>query len=166
MPSGLNAQVPPSVVVLGAFALNDAVSFPWFAPAGFTRGALQTTGVLVFGRSASLEGPGTVKGRVVMNGTLRFASRGRLFVRGAYDQTVDGRMEIALGPNGRDLLEVAGEVSVAGILKLSGVPKTMRIPYAFIRGTGGVDGAFLLIRGLTPKTVVHYGPNEVVVAPK
>lgn len=41
--NGLNAQVPPSVVVLGAFALNDAVAFPWFAPAGFTRGALQTT---------------------------------------------------------------------------------------------------------------------------
>lgn len=32
--------VPPSVVVLGAFALNDSISHPWFAPAGFTRGAL------------------------------------------------------------------------------------------------------------------------------
>lgn len=38
-----NVVVPPSVVVLGAFALNDRVGFPWFAPAGFTRGALQTT---------------------------------------------------------------------------------------------------------------------------
>jgi phage tail sheath protein FI len=38
-----NVQVPPSVVVLGAFAKNDAVSYPWFAPAGFTRGALETT---------------------------------------------------------------------------------------------------------------------------
>ena len=37
-----NVRVPPSVAVLGAFALNDAISFPWFAPAGFTRGALQT----------------------------------------------------------------------------------------------------------------------------
>jgi len=36
-------QVPPSVAVLGAFGLNDAVGFPWFAPAGFARGALQTT---------------------------------------------------------------------------------------------------------------------------
>lgn len=33
-------QVPPSVAVLGAFALNDAKAFPWFAPAGFVRGAL------------------------------------------------------------------------------------------------------------------------------
>jgi phage tail sheath protein FI len=32
--------VPPSVAALGAFALNDAVAHPWFAPAGFTRGAL------------------------------------------------------------------------------------------------------------------------------
>ena len=38
-----NVVVPPSVVVLGALALNDAVGHPWFAPAGFTRGALQST---------------------------------------------------------------------------------------------------------------------------
>jgi phage tail sheath protein FI len=38
-----NVIVPPSVVVMGAFALNDAVGHPWFAPAGFTRGALPTT---------------------------------------------------------------------------------------------------------------------------
>lgn len=35
-----NVQCPPSVAVLGAFALNDKIGFPWFAPAGFTRGAL------------------------------------------------------------------------------------------------------------------------------
>jgi phage tail sheath protein FI len=39
-PSGVNLFVPPSVVVLGALALNDAVGHPWFAPAGFARGAL------------------------------------------------------------------------------------------------------------------------------
>ncbi len=32
--------VPPSVAVLGAFSANDRVAFPWFAPAGFSRGAL------------------------------------------------------------------------------------------------------------------------------
>ena len=37
-----NVVVPPSVAVLGAFALNDSVGHPWFAPAGFTRGALAT----------------------------------------------------------------------------------------------------------------------------
>lgn len=37
------ARVPPSVAVLGAISKNDAVAFPWFAPAGFTRGALDTT---------------------------------------------------------------------------------------------------------------------------
>jgi phage tail sheath protein FI len=41
--TGTNVVAPPSVVVLGALALNDAVGHPWFAPAGFTRGALQTT---------------------------------------------------------------------------------------------------------------------------
>ncbi len=35
-----NVKAPPSAVVLGAFALNDAVAYPWFAPAGFTRGVL------------------------------------------------------------------------------------------------------------------------------
>lgn len=39
-PVGRNLFVPPSVVVLGALSLNDAVGHPWFAPAGFTRGAL------------------------------------------------------------------------------------------------------------------------------
>ena len=34
--------VPPSVVVLGAFAFNDKVSFPWFAPAGFNRASLSS----------------------------------------------------------------------------------------------------------------------------
>lgn len=37
-----NVRVPPSVVVLGAMALNDAVAHPWFAPAGFARGVLST----------------------------------------------------------------------------------------------------------------------------
>jgi phage tail sheath protein FI len=36
-------RVPPSVAVLGAFSKNDAVAYPWFAPAGFARGALETT---------------------------------------------------------------------------------------------------------------------------
>lgn len=38
-----NVQCPPSVAVVGAIALNDAVAHPWFAPAGFTRGALNST---------------------------------------------------------------------------------------------------------------------------
>jgi len=37
-----NVVCPPSVPVLGAFGLNDSLAFPWFAPAGFTRGALST----------------------------------------------------------------------------------------------------------------------------
>jgi hypothetical protein len=39
-PDGNNVIVPPSALVLGALAQNDAVGHPWFAPAGFTRGAL------------------------------------------------------------------------------------------------------------------------------
>ena len=41
--SGANVRCPPSVAVLGAMALNDSVAHPWFAPAGFSRGALPTT---------------------------------------------------------------------------------------------------------------------------
>ena len=33
-------RVPSSVVALGALALTDRINAPWFAPAGFTRGAL------------------------------------------------------------------------------------------------------------------------------
>lgn len=35
-------QVPPSVAVLGAYSLNDRVAHPWYAPAGFARGALNS----------------------------------------------------------------------------------------------------------------------------
>jgi phage tail sheath protein FI len=38
-----NVYAPPSVAIYGALALNDALAYPWFAPAGFTRGALSTT---------------------------------------------------------------------------------------------------------------------------
>jgi len=37
-----NVKAPSSAVVLGAMALNDAIGHPWFAPAGFSRGALQS----------------------------------------------------------------------------------------------------------------------------
>lgn len=40
--TGTLVQVPPSVSVLGAYSLNDRVAHPWYAPAGFTRGALNT----------------------------------------------------------------------------------------------------------------------------
>jgi len=36
-----NVRVPPSVSVLGALSYNDAVAYPWFAPAGFTRGTMK-----------------------------------------------------------------------------------------------------------------------------
>lgn len=39
--NGTSLIAPPSVAVLGAFALNDSVAYPWFAPAGFTRGVLE-----------------------------------------------------------------------------------------------------------------------------
>ena len=40
--NGNIVRTPPSVAVLGAFAKNDAVGHPWFAPAGFTRAALNS----------------------------------------------------------------------------------------------------------------------------
>ena len=35
---GSNIFVPPSMTVLRTLAFNDQVAYPWFAPAGFTRG--------------------------------------------------------------------------------------------------------------------------------
>lgn len=40
--NGDAVKVPSSVVALGALGLNDKLSFPWFAPAGFRRGALRS----------------------------------------------------------------------------------------------------------------------------
>jgi hypothetical protein len=39
---GRNVWCPASVVVPGAFALNDSIAAPWFAPAGNTRGRLSS----------------------------------------------------------------------------------------------------------------------------
>jgi len=41
--TGTNVLAPPSVAMLGAIAYNDAVAYPWYAPAGTVRGALSTT---------------------------------------------------------------------------------------------------------------------------
>jgi hypothetical protein len=41
--SNVTRRVPASVAALGAFSHNDRVAYPWFAPAGFARGALDTT---------------------------------------------------------------------------------------------------------------------------
>jgi hypothetical protein len=38
---GGTVSLPSSVAAIGALGYNDAVSFPWFAPAGFNRGALE-----------------------------------------------------------------------------------------------------------------------------
>ena len=40
--TGESVTVPPSVVALGALGYNDKVAYPWFAPAGFNRGALSS----------------------------------------------------------------------------------------------------------------------------
>ena len=48
--TGALVSVPPSVVTLGAYALNDRIGHPWYAPAGFTRGVLnsvETTNVML-----------------------------------------------------------------------------------------------------------------------
>jgi hypothetical protein len=39
--------VPPSVILPGVLAFNDAVSQPWYAPAGLNRGVLQATDTYV-----------------------------------------------------------------------------------------------------------------------
>jgi len=38
--NGDAVNMPASVAALGALAYNDAIAYPWFAPAGFNRGAL------------------------------------------------------------------------------------------------------------------------------
>lgn len=42
-PTGVNMFVPPSVVTLGVLSLTDRNGFPWFAPAGETRGVTSTS---------------------------------------------------------------------------------------------------------------------------
>ena len=39
--NGESVNMPASIAALGALAHNDSVAYPWFAPAGFNRGALE-----------------------------------------------------------------------------------------------------------------------------
>jgi hypothetical protein len=48
-------RVPPSVGVLGALSFNDSVAFPWFAPAGFARGALNAESTAVSLNNTNLD---------------------------------------------------------------------------------------------------------------
>ena len=41
--SGNNVSVPPTHIALRTLAFNDQVAFPWFAPAGFTRGIVDNS---------------------------------------------------------------------------------------------------------------------------
>ena len=41
---GNDVVVPPSLVALTTIAYNDSVAYPWFAPAGFTRGLVSVVG--------------------------------------------------------------------------------------------------------------------------
>jgi len=38
--TGIVKKLPSSIAALGAIGFNDSISYPWFAPAGFNRGAL------------------------------------------------------------------------------------------------------------------------------
>lgn len=40
---GFEVMVPPSTMALRTYAYNDAIAYPWFAPAGFTRGLVTGT---------------------------------------------------------------------------------------------------------------------------
>ena len=40
--TGSKVRVPSSIAALGALAFNDSVAYPWFAPAGFNRGGLDS----------------------------------------------------------------------------------------------------------------------------
>jgi phage tail sheath protein FI len=52
---GGDIVVPPTVAVLGAFANNDAIAYSWFAPAGFTRGALDISAAATTFSRANLD---------------------------------------------------------------------------------------------------------------
>jgi hypothetical protein len=61
--NGVNAWAPPSGLVAGAYAYNDAVADPWWAPAGINRGRLQIVNKLQYdpneiGDREQLQAPG------------------------------------------------------------------------------------------------------------
>lgn len=90
--SGMNVVVPASHIVLRTMAYNDQVAYPWFAPAGLTRGIVTNASnvgyinsegefipvALTSGQRDTLYGDGT---RIGINPITRFPGQG-LFVFG------------------------------------------------------------------------------------
>jgi hypothetical protein len=62
---GSEVMIPPSTIALRVMAYNDQVSFPWFAPAGFTRGLV--TNATSVGYLTTASGEGAVYQPVILN---------------------------------------------------------------------------------------------------
>ena len=110
----------------------------------FVRDTGFISAAIVLGRGGTLMGTGTV-GPLVSNfgGTIRPGfSPGTLHIDGSYND-VGGHIEIEIGPNGSDFIDVAGELSLKGtsigFTFIDGFAPTAGFQYDFIEAGLGVD---------------------------
>jgi hypothetical protein len=152
---GVNSSLTAAGILAGIALTADAPGYDPNSPNHGT--ALISTrdngfinAAIVLGQGATLMGTGTV-GPLVTNlgGTIRPGfSPGTLHIDGSLTD-VGGHIEIEIGPNGSDFLDVAGDLSLTGT----------SIEFKFIDGFApetGFSYAFLDAGGSIDLTDVHY----------
>ncbi len=129
-------------------------------------GTFRAAGVVVFGSETELVGPGIVVASTVhMNGGARLAERGRLLIRGSYDQSATGVLKLTFNGANRDLLAVEGTADLAGSLQLSGVASVRAASWSIVTA-GSVFGGFRGLSGLGARHELDYATTRVLVRRK
>lgn len=151
---GVGSTVSAVQIMAGIAASSDPIGYDINSP-NHGRGVISTrddgsiNATIVLGTGGVLMGTGRV-GPVVLNygGTIRPGfSPGRLTIAGNYTD-VGGRIEIEIGPNGSDFLDVLGDLSLQGTA----------IEFRFVDGfapAAGFSYDFLDADGMVSLTDLH-----------
>ncbi len=158
--TGANSYDGLTVIYSGALVVNN------------TKGSATGSGNVHVSYSGTLAGSGYIAGNVLNLGTLSPGnSPGILHVGGRFVQANTGTLEIQAGPDGHDLLDVAGRVKLGGLLVIDneGVLQ-FGDRVTFLRAGGGIQGRFSNITFTNPqegrtRLITENHEVSVVIAP-
>jgi hypothetical protein len=105
---------------------------------------------------STVTGPGRIGGDYVTNGVTRTSRRGTIAVGGGMVATRHSRITLGRG----DLVDVDGELSVAGTLILDRVPRPAVATDTLMRSQD-LSGEFATVRGLPPGGRIVYTRSQV-----
>lgn len=153
--------------VAGTLTIGDNSGGPPAVFTGSTTGVQPKSGVA--GKTKSAAAMAVVQAGIVLNqGVIAPGDRGAIgtmSITGAYEQAVNGKLQIDITAAASDLMEVTGTVSLAGLLEIGRFVGNDPVPgqsYTVLTATGTISGAFDTVLSADP-VVVTYGVNSVTV---